>query len=89
MKLNITLIALGVVGVLQYIYFQFTPLALKYSYEMTPDPEFGEFGLINLETSVTRDWMLGIIPALVGVCLLVFGVVRLALKRNKIENKTD
>jgi len=87
MKLNITLIVLGVVGVLQYIYFQLTPLALNYSYELAPDPEYGQFGLMDLETTVTRDWTVGVIGLLIGLVLLSIGVYKLVKSRKHYDQK--
>jgi len=87
MKLNITLIVLGVVGVLQYIYFQLTPLALNYSYELVPDPEYGQFGLKTIETTVTRDWTVGVIGLLIGLVLLSIGVYKLVKSRKHYDRE--
>jgi hypothetical protein len=81
MKKTIAFIVLGSLGVLQYVYFQFTPLAFNYSYKVVPDSEYGKFGLMTLETTVTRDWTAGIIGALIGIVLLCLGIIQLRRKR--------
>jgi len=82
MKQGIALVVLGILGIAQYIYFQFTPLAFNYSYSVTPDKDFGEFGLMHLDTIVTRDWSVGIVGAGLGILLLLVGVFK--LKRARI-----
>lgn len=87
MKLSITLIVLGILGIFQYVYFQFTSLALNYTYKIWPDEEFGKFGLQHIETTVTRDWSLGLAGILIGAVLLVLGIWR--LKRIRQNSKAQ
>jgi hypothetical protein len=81
MKLGITLIILGSLGVLQYIYFQCTPLALNYGGVVTE-----KIGGVDVVTEIiwTRDWSVGIVGALIGAVILFFGVYRL-MKTKKAE----
>jgi Sec-independent protein secretion pathway component TatC len=80
MKLGVILTILGILGIAQYVYFQFTPLALKYSYVVTPDSAYGQFGLNHITTIATRDWTLGIVGLVIGVVLLILGIVKLRVK---------
>ena len=80
MKLGAILTTLGILGIIQYIYFQFTPLALKYSYIITPDPNYGQFGLNHITTIATRDWTLGIVGLVIGIVLLTLGIITLKVK---------
>jgi len=85
----IVLLVLGVFGVLQYFYFQFfTTLALDYHYTTYPDPEFGKFGLMHIETTVTRNWGVGIVPAIVGTIFVLVGGINLGRKK-KAETQSD
>jgi len=79
----IVLIVLGCIGVIQYFYFQFfTTLALDYHYVTTPDPTWGKYGLIHIETTVTRNWLVGIIPAIVGVIFVLIGGVKVGKNKS-------
>lgn len=72
MRKAIILIVLGSLGILQYIYFQFTPLAYNYEGVVTETDIFGHE--IITEVIWTRDWTAGIVGALIGIILLFFGV---------------
>ncbi len=89
MKRKIVLFTLGTLGIAQYIYFQCTPLAFNYSYETIPDPILGKFGVMNLETTMTRDWTLGIIGLLIGLVLLILGTIQLIKEHKQIKVITD
>ena len=67
MKVTIALLILGIAGLAQYIYFQFTPLAYNHT--------FYESGGLTYMTT-TRDWTLGLIGAVVGAILLGVGIYR-------------
>jgi len=82
MKLGIVLIALGILGIAQYVYFQFTPLALDYAGVVT-ERIAGQ--AVVTEILWTRDWTSGIVGAAIGVGLLIFGVSR--LRRAKHESQ--
>jgi hypothetical protein len=85
----VVLLVLGIFGVLQYFYFQFfSTLALDYHYTTYPDPEFGKFGLMHIETTVTRNWSVGIVPAIVGVIFVLIGGLKLG-KNKGAESKSD
>ena len=81
MKLGITLIILGSLGVIQYIYFQLTPLALKYGGVVTERIAGHD---VVTEIIWVRDWYVGIVGALIGVVILFFGIYRL-MKTKKAE----
>jgi len=67
MKGTIALLIIGVAGLAQYIYFQFTPLA--YNYDL-----YESGNLIHV--TATRDWTVGLAGALVGAILLGVGIYR-------------
>ena len=73
MKAAIVLVVLGVIGVAQYVYFQFTPLAYTYEYYTYYMP-----GVPHemIGVNVTRDWGLGLVGAIVGAVLLGLGIYR-------------
>jgi hypothetical protein len=67
MKVAIALLILGIAGLAQYIYFQFTPLAYNYTLH-----ESGNL----IQVIATRDWTVGLIGAVVGAILLGVGIYR-------------
>jgi len=77
MKLGLTFLVLGILGIAQYTYWQFTPLALNYSYIVVPAEEYGQFGLKTIEMIITRDWTVGVIGLLVGLVFLAIGIYKL------------
>lgn len=80
----IILLVLGSIGILQYLYFQFcTTIALDYHYTTYPDSEFGKFGLMHIERTVTRNWAVGIIPAIIGPILVLVGGVSLGKRKSE------
>jgi len=81
LKLGITLIILGCLGVAQYIYFQFTPLAFNYGGVVTEKIAGHD---VVTEIIWVRDWSVGIVGALIGAVILFFGVYRL-MKTKKAE----
>jgi len=83
MKLGIALIVLGILGIAQYAYFQFTPLALNYAGVVTESIAGQD---VVTEILWTRDWTSGIVGVAMGVGLLIFGIFR--LKRAKHESQT-
>ena len=83
MKLGIVPIVLGILGIAQYAYFQFTPLALDYAGVITERIAGQD---VVTEILWTRDWTLGIVGAAIGVGLLIFGIYR--LRRAKRESQT-
>jgi hypothetical protein len=87
MKLSIVFTILGAFGVAQYVYWQFTPLALSYSYRVVPAEEYGQFGLKTIETTVTRDWTVGVVGLLIGLVLLSIGVYKLVKSRKHYARK--
>jgi len=68
---RIALVVLGIFGILQYVYIQFTPLALNYGGVVT-ESMYGT--TVITEVVMVRDWSLGIIGALIGVVMLSLGV---------------
>ena len=83
MKGTIALIALGVIGLGQYAYFQFfTKLAFVYDYEQTLT-DVGGLQVPMISVIVIRDWTVGLAGAVIGIILLVVGVYR--LKRRKFQ----
>jgi len=67
MKVAIALLILGIAGIVQYIYFQFTPLAYNYTlYESD--------NLVHV--IATRNWTVGLAGAVVGAILLGLGIYR-------------
>jgi len=87
MKLSIVFMILGTLGVAQYVYWQFTPLALNYNYSVVPAEEYGQFGLKTIETTVTRDWTVGVVGLLIGLVLLSIGVYKLVKSRKHYDRK--
>ena len=67
MKVAITFLVLGIAGIAQYIYFQFTPLAFNYDVYQSDN-------LIHV--TATRDWTVGLVGAVAGIVLLGLGVYR-------------
>ena len=67
MKGAIALMILGVAGIGQYIYFQFTPLA--YNYDLSKSGNM-------IHVTATRDWTVGLIGAVIGAILLGIGIYR-------------
>jgi len=73
MKAAIVLVVLGIIGMGQYVYFQFTALAYTYEYYKYHEPGVpGEMIGVN----VIRDWGVGLAGAIVGAVLLGLGIYR-------------
>jgi len=72
MKLAIALIILGAVGLGQYVYGQLTPLAYEYGGTV---PGVGEVWV--------RNWMAGLVGAIIGAIFLGIGIYRLRKARVK------
>jgi len=77
MKRAIILIILGVIGLGQYAYFQASPLA--YVIDEVVRENIGGVPVV-VEVIYHRDWTLGIIGAIAGVGLLLWGIYRMRLR---------
>jgi hypothetical protein len=77
MKVAITLLVLGLAGLAQYIYFQFTPLAYNY--------DLYESGSM-IHVTATRDWTIGLVGAILGAILLGVGIYRLRHRKTQSQS---
>ena len=83
MKAMVVLIVLGIIGLAQYAYFQFTPLAYKYETVIIGQaPDGGNI----LSVIVTRDWLAGLGGAIIGAILLGIGIYRLKHRKARVVN---
>lgn len=73
-KVAIVLVVLGITGIGQYVYFQFTPLAYTYEYYTYYIPGV-PYEMIGV--NMIRNWGVGLAGAIVGIMLLGIGIYRL------------
>ena len=78
-KLALTLITLGSLGIIQYIYFQFTPKYGRILLREIVDHE------VIAEIIWTKDWSIGIAGALIGVVILFLGIMQCQIERRKVK----
>ena len=87
MKGTIALIVLGIIGLGQYAYFQlFSNLAFNYEYELVIENVGGiEVPMVHVIT--TRDWVVGLGGAIIGIILLGIGLYRLRHRKTRGADK--